>query len=171
MTLSAWWGVSAAPPRAGPLAGLGPWSEESAAVEAAYGAGNVLHVSFEEFARTLTSREQTFERWREGGVPLREIRERLRRPGTAGEIAEFHAAFRRFRGFDRADVLHLYPTFLPSRAFHREFPEAVACGPFLPEPVRPAPPPRPRRWAWYASPASSVAAASIARHWEPGRPR
>jgi hypothetical protein len=171
VTLSAWWGVSAAPAREGPLGRGGPWSEECAAVEAAYGRGNVLHVSFEEFARTLTSRAQTVERWREGGVPLRTIRARLRRRGTRAEIAEFHDAFRRFRAFDRPDVLHLYPSFLPARAFRREFPEAVPCGPFWPAPVRPPPPPRAGRWVWYASPGSSDRlAAGIARHWDPAAP-
>jgi hypothetical protein len=168
MTLSAWWGVSAAPGRDEPYGRAGPWAPECAAIDRAYGPGRVLHVSFEEFARTFTSREQVAERWREGGVPVREIRRRLREPDTARAILEFHEAFARFRAFDRPEVLHLYGTFLPSRAFHREFPEAVQCGPFWPE----AAPGRgrrvPGRWVWYASPGSSpLLAARLAEGWEP----
>ncbi|HEV2318029.1 MAG TPA: hypothetical protein VGV89_10735 [Thermoplasmata archaeon] len=171
LTLSAWWGVCAAPPSDRPFGRPGPWAEEAAEIERVYGPDRVLHVSFEEFARTLTSREQTGERWREGGVAVREIRRRLRDGRHEAEIQEFRAAFERFRGFDRPDVLHLYPTFARSRTFAREFPRAVQTGPFWPEP----PPSRrtsdPRRWIWYASPSSSpLLASQIARAWSPRRP-
>jgi hypothetical protein len=166
LTVSAWWGVSAAPPVDAPLGRAGPWAVESEAVESAYGSGRVLHVSFEEFARTLTSREQVAERWREGGVAIRQIRARLKRRSTAREVTEFRDLFRRFRAFDRPHVLHLYPTFLPSRAFHREFPEAVQTGPFWPEPFPRTLRRRSRRWLWYASPGSSpLLARRIAARW------
>ena len=167
LTVSAWWGVVAAPARDEAYGRAGAWAEECRAVEAAYGPGRVLHVSFEEFARTLTSREQTAERWREGGRPLREVRQRVRR--ARAEIAAFAAAYARFRAFDRPEVLHLYPTFSYAPAFHREFPEAVQCGPFWPE-RRPATGrPRPGRWVWYASPASSPALAQAwAAAWPAG---
>ncbi|MHB8351566.1 MAG: hypothetical protein ACYDFT_02580 [Thermoplasmata archaeon] len=166
LTLSAWWGVVAAPPRDGPYGRAGPWAEECREIEAAYGAGRVVHVSFEEFARTLTSRQQTAERWREGGVPVRALRERLRR--ATAEVSEFARAYARFRAFDRADLLHLFPSFSYSSAFQREFPEAVQCGPFWPERSTHR---RPRRgrWVWYASPGSSPALArSLATHWPAG---
>lgn len=170
LTLSAWWGVSAAPDEARAFGRGGPWSEERAAIERAYAPGSVLHVSFEEFARTLTSREQCIERLREGGIPLRDIRRRSTTPEFAREVREFHDAFVRFRAFGRRDVLHLYPTFRPARAFQREFPAAVQTAPFWPERVKV---PRSRRgpWVWYASPASSTRlAADLARHWPPRGP-
>jgi hypothetical protein len=156
LTLSAWWGVAAAPPRDEPFGRAGPWAEESAAIERAYGPDDVVHVSFEEFARTLTSRQQTVERWREGGVPLREIRRKLRAPTVRAEVAAFHEAYAKFRGFDRPNVLHLYPSFEPSRAFAREFPAAVQCGPFWPERAARSIRRDPNRWIWYASPGSSA---------------
>lgn len=168
LTLSAWWGVVAAPPRDGPYGRAGPWADEGLAIEAAYGPGRVVHVSFEEFARTLTSREQAAERYREGGVAVRELRARVRRGGA--DAVEFARAYARFRGFDRRDVLHLYPTFAFSPAFQREFPEAVQCGPFWPEPSRRLRP-QPGRWVWYASPGSSPALArALAAHWPIGGP-
>ncbi len=172
VTLSAWWGVSAGPGRDEPFGRPGSWSEETSAIERAYCADRVLHVSFEEFARTLTSRAQTIERWREGGRPLREIRARVGRPATLEEERAFREAFERFRAADRPNVLHLYPTFVRSRSFAREFPWAVQTGPFWPEPVRPAPRRARGIWIWYASPASSAALArTIAAGWAPtGRP-
>jgi hypothetical protein len=169
LTISAWWGVAAAPGRDEPYGRPGPWAEECAEIERAYGAENVLHVSFEEFARTYTSRAQTAERWREGGVPLREIRRRLAASGTAAEVETFRAAYAKFRGFAAPNVLHLYPGFGARPAFRREFPAAVVCGPFWPEPVRPRPRPRRDVWVWYASPGSSGRLAErIARELRPG---
>ncbi|HUI38514.1 MAG TPA: hypothetical protein VLY85_02675, partial [Thermoplasmata archaeon] len=57
LTVSAEWGIAAAPQRPEPYGRAGPWALENEAVEDAYGRDAVLHVSFEEFARTLTSRE------------------------------------------------------------------------------------------------------------------
>lgn len=163
LTLSAGWGVACAPARPEPYGRAGVWSAESAAVEAAYGASSVLHVSLEEFARTLTSRAQTAERWREGGVPVREIRRRLRSLEGQQEAERFHREYRKFRGFDRPNVLHVYAGFSRSRSFAAEFPEAVQTGPLAPDWA----PPRRRderrrggragpRWLWYASPSSSA---------------
>jgi hypothetical protein len=155
LTISAWWGVSAGPAHEGPYGRAGPWARECAEIVAAYPPGQVLHVSFEEFARTLTAREQTGERWREGGVALRTIRARQRTPAARREITEFDLAYRKFRAFDRPEVLHLYPTFRPSRAFGRAYPEAVQTGPFWPEPLPRVRRRDPDRWVWYASPGSS----------------
>ncbi len=172
VTISAWWGVSAGPGHEGPFGRPGSWSVEASAIERAYGRENVLHVSFEEFARTLTSRAQTAERWREGGRPVREIRRRAHRAATRSEVEEFRVAYERYRAFDRAEVLHLYPTFVRSRAFAREFPNAVQTGPFWPEPLEPGPVRCRGRWIWYASPSSSGRLAErIASEWAPrGRP-
>jgi hypothetical protein len=121
----------------------------------------VLHVSLEEFARAYTSRQQTIERWREGGIAAREIRRRLARPEAAEEIRAFRDAYRRFRAFDRPDVLHLVAGFRFSRAYAREFPEAVQTGPLWPERfgrfrrTRPRPARGARTWVWYASPSTS----------------
>ncbi|HZY70165.1 MAG TPA: hypothetical protein VFF67_04200 [Thermoplasmata archaeon] len=180
-TLAASWGISAAPSRDEPLGRAGPWAEEAAEIERWYGSDRTIHVSFEEFGRTLTTREQEGERLREGGVPLRRIATRLRGWSRGPEARALHAAFRRFRAFDRANVLHLYPTFAPSRGFAREYPEAVQCGPFWPEPGgrrAPAPPPPnprrpgPFRVVWYASPASSERVAPELLHGagQVGRP-
>ncbi len=162
LTLSAGWGIAAAPGRDEPYGRAGPWSEERAEIEAAHGPDRVLHVSFEEFARTLTSAAQGRERLREGGVPLREIRRRAGAAATGRETEGFRRAYRTFRAFDRPDVLHLFTSFGPSRAFAREFPEAVATGPLWPD-RRPPParrhrgrPGTPRRVLWYASPSSSA---------------
>ncbi|MCI4368033.1 MAG: hypothetical protein L3K09_00500 [Thermoplasmata archaeon] len=161
LTVSAWWGVCAAPGRDEPLGRAGAWSLEARAVEATYGPDAVIHVSFEEFARTLMSREQTIERYREGGVPIREIARRMRRPASRREVVRFHEAYRRFRGFDRPDVLHLFASFAPSPGFRREFPEAVQTGPLWPGRKRTVRAHgtkvvRPRDWVWYASPSSSA---------------
>lgn len=153
------WGVSAAPSRPGAYGRGGPWEREVAEIEAAYGTERVLHVSLEEFARTLTNTQENLERLREGGVPARALGSRLRDAQSSGEVERFRSAFRRFRAFDRPNVLHLFASFQPDAAFAREFPEAVQTGPLWPERFR-----RPRRpatrgtrpeWVWYASPASA----------------
>ncbi|MGA7861223.1 MAG: hypothetical protein WCB19_05140, partial [Thermoplasmata archaeon] len=139
----------------------GPWSLETGDIEDVYGPGRVVHLSLEEFARTLTSRQQTRERWREGGAAVRAISRRLKGRAATREVRAFHDAYRKWRAFDRSNVLHLFTGFRPSRAFGREFPEAVQTGPLWPEsfvsarrrPVR-------RRWIWYASPSTSDRLAS-----------
>jgi hypothetical protein len=159
LTIAAMWGVSAAPARRGPLGRPGPWSLESAAIERTYGTERVVHVSLEEFARVLTSLEETRERFREGGVPELEMPQRIARARRAGELLRFRAAYRTFRGFDRANVASIFATFLPSRRFGREFPEGIQAGPLSPDRTRGAPDrlrTRRREWVWYASPASSV---------------
>ncbi len=160
VTVTPWWGVSAAPDPAERPGAPGPWSEETARIEAAYGRDRVLHVSLEEFARTYTSRQQTWERWREGGTRSRRIPERLRGVRGRKEVEAFRRAYRAWRAFDRPNVLHLFPGFAPSRAFAREFPEAVQLGPLWPFPPAPRAPLRRtadgrRRWVWYASPSTS----------------
>lgn len=149
LTVTASWGLSAAPEE------NGPWSLEAREIEAAHGPRGTLHVSLEEFARTLTSREAEAERLREGGVPRRSIR-----PGPSFERQSrfFHRAYGRYRGFDRPRVLHLFPTFRPDRAFAREFESAVMTGPIPadpPGPGRSRATPGERRWLWYASPSSA----------------
>jgi hypothetical protein len=158
LTVTPNWGVSAAPDRPGALGRGGVWSEEAEAIERRYGRDATVHVSLEEFARTLTSREENAERWREGGRTAREIRRLRRTAAFAKDVERFHREFRRFRGFDRPNVLHLFQTFRPRAAFAREFPEAVQVGP-----IWPAPAVRPHRsarasvdWVWYASPSSSA---------------
>ncbi len=159
VTVSPCWGVSAAPSRREPYGRGGAWEEECADVEEAYGTDRTLHMSLEEFARTLTSREETIERYREGGVSSRSIRARSRSASFAREIDQFHRAFVRFRAFDRPNLLHLYATFRPRSRFAREFPEAVQCGPLSSGRSRPAHRgrglPTDGSWIWYASPASS----------------
>jgi hypothetical protein len=159
ITVTAMWGVSAAPKQPGRLGRAGPWAAEGAELERSYGADRVVHVSLEEFARTLTSREETIERYREGGRSWRETRSILAGVRGRREVRQFHEAYRRFRAFDRENVLHLFATFRPSRAFAREHPEAIQTGPLWPERSRPR---RRggreghRRWMWYASPATSA---------------
>jgi hypothetical protein len=148
-------------------------------VESAYGPGATLHVSFEEFARTLTSRAQERERRREGGLPVRAIHRAMTSPSGRTTIRRAHVAYRKFRGFDRRNVLHWFPTFVRSRSFAREFPEAVQTGPFWPGFV---PTRRPissrgrsrtgvRTIVWYASPGSSprlaerLADGVVSAHW------
>ena len=97
LTLSAGWGTAAAPARDEPFGRAGPWAKECGQIEDFYGADRTVHVSFEEFARTLTSRKQTAERWREGGLTTATIRRRLREQGPA-EIAQFDRAYRKFPG-------------------------------------------------------------------------
>ena len=155
LTVTPWWGISAVP-GAKPSGSSGQWSLETGDIERAYGKERVVHLSLEEFARTLTSRQQTRERWREGGVAAREIARRLRGPIAAREVRVFHDAYRTWRAFDRPNVLHLFTGFRPSRAFAREFPEAIQSGPLWPDagaPVRRTS--VPRRWIWYASPSTS----------------
>ena len=157
------WGISAGPATKGPFGRPGPWVAESRDIERAYGPGRTLHVSLEEFARTLSVRRETKERLREGGVPARQIPEAVRRARAAEEEAAFRSAFERFRAFKRADVLHLFTTFRPEARFAREFPASVQTGPLWPG-GSPAGPRRTRKatrreWVWYASPASAPAIA------------
>lgn len=159
MTVAPSWGVSAGPDRPGRLGRGGAWAAEAASIERAYGPHRTIHVSLEEFARTLSSARENRERLREGGVTARELPERLRRSERAGEVAAFRAAFHRFRAFDRPNVIHLFATFRPDRGFAREFPAAVQVGPLWPGHRRataPSPPRlRRREWVWYASPSSA----------------
>ena len=161
LTVAPSWGVSAAPSRPVRFGRGGPWEVEARAVESAYGVDRTLHVSLEEFARTLTSRGETRERLREGGVPARAIGPRLRAAEAAHEVDAFRSAFREFRGFDRPNVLHLFATFRPNGAFALEFSEAVQTGPLGSGQKWPAArgrreeSRRPREWVWYASPASA----------------
>lgn len=160
LTVSAGWGVVAAPARPEPYGRAGPWSEEAREIERLYGPERTIHVSFEEFARTLTSREQTVERWREGGVSQAEIRRRISGKNGASEVATFHREYAKFRGFQRPNVVHLFTTFRFSRPFASEFPHAVQTGPLWPR--FPASPPLRQRglsgdtdWIWYASPSTA----------------
>ncbi|MFG1529679.1 MAG: hypothetical protein AAFA34_00170 [Thermoplasmata archaeon] len=149
LTVTPSWGLSAAPEADG------PWSREVREIEAIHGAPRTLHVSLEEFARTLTSRAAEAERLREGGVPRRSIRADR---SFERQSRFFHREFARYRGFDRPRVLHLFPTFRPDRAFAREFGSAVMTGPIPADPSRPRrsrPATRERRWLWYASPSSA----------------
>jgi hypothetical protein len=174
LTVTPWWGVSAAPDpeRSGPP---GAWSLETGDIEATYGRGQVVHLSLEEFARTLTSREQSWERWREGGAAVRTISRRLTGISAARDLRKFHSEYRKWRAFDRPNVLHLFTGFHPSRSFAREFPEAVQSGPLWPESV-PGGSRRilHRRWIWYASPSTSDRLATLlgkaASHPRPGDP-
>jgi hypothetical protein len=159
LTVTPSWGVSAGPSRPTRFGRGGPWELEARAVEDAYGPDHTLHVSLEEFARTLPSSAETRERLREGGVPARALRLRYRTALAAHEVDAFRSAFRTFRAFERPNVLHLFTTFRPDPAFSREFPEAVQTGP-LGSGVRGSSRPRrtpakSRQWVWYASPSSS----------------
>ncbi|MGI0070549.1 MAG: hypothetical protein ACRECT_00485 [Thermoplasmata archaeon] len=157
LTVSAAWGVSAAPAREGPYGRGGPWELECQDVERAYGPDSALHVSLEEFARTLSSSGEDRERLREGGVPARALAGRLARSRRVGDLARFRTAFARFRAFDRPNVLHLFATFRVDRGFAREFPAAVQTGPLWPRRFRRATGRTKggREWVWYASPASA----------------
>lgn len=155
LTVTPWWGVCARP-ESERTGRPGAWSVETADIERTYGADRVVHLSLEEFARTLTSRKQTRERWREGGIAVRTVARRSLQARTAPEIRSFHEAYRQWRAFDRSNVLHLFTGFRPSGAFAREFPEAIQSGPVWPEPVlRPSRRSNSRRWVWYASPSTS----------------
>jgi hypothetical protein len=158
VTVSPAWGISAGPSRPEPFGRGGPWELESADVERAYGPGSTLHISLEEFARTLGSSAENRERLREGGVTGRDLGARLARSRRAGEVDQFRAAFTRFRAFDRPNVLHLFATFRRDSGFAREYPEAVQTGPLWPRrfaELRREPATRWREWVWYASPASA----------------
>jgi len=159
LTVTPSWGVSAAPSRPTRYGRGGPWEAEAREVEEAYGPDRTLHVSLEEFARTLPSASETRERLREGGVPSRALEARYRAAAIAREVAVFHTAFRVFRAFDRPNILHLFATFRPDRSFAREFPEAVQTGPLgsghPPLSARPTRPRGRREWVWYASPVSA----------------
>ncbi|MCI4331297.1 MAG: hypothetical protein L3K19_05565 [Thermoplasmata archaeon] len=162
LTVSAAWGVTCAPRRPGPLGRAGPWALESTAVEESYGPERTIHLSFEEFARTLTSREQTIERYREGGWSRRAILRRARLRGFRQEVQRFRTAYRRFRGFDQRNVLSIFPGLERSPRFQNEFGEAVQTGPLWPRRFRPGhSDPRPV-WVWYAdSPSTARLAPSI----------
>lgn len=159
LTVAPAFGVSAAPARPGPFGRAGPWAVEARDVESAYGADRTVHASLEEFARTLTSVEETRERFREGGVRSREIPTRVAAARHRREVEAFRSAFERFRGFDRPNVLPLFATFAPRAGFAREFPHAVQTGPLWPGTFRPPSWRRPRatrhEWVWYASPSSA----------------
>jgi len=159
LTVSPAWGVSAATGRDEPFGRGGPWAVESADVERAYGPAATLHVSLEEFARTLVPAAEDRERFREGGVRHRDLPSRLARSRRSGEFDRLRLAFARFRGFDRPNVLHLFAGFSPSPAFARQFPEAVQTGPLWPRRFGPgsesARTGHRREWVWYASPASA----------------
>lgn len=159
LTIAPAWGVSAAPSRPVPFGRGGPWEEEARDVEIAYGPDRTIHVSLEEFARTVTSRGEMRERLREGGVAARALPARLRAVARSHEVESFQDAFRTFRAFDRPNVLHLFATLRPDRAFAREFPTAVQTGPLWPTRygrgrTRHRSGTR-REWVWYASPASA----------------
>ena len=155
------WGITGAPGREEPFGRAGPWAREVADLERAYGPDRIAHVSLEEFGRTLTSTEETLERLREGGVRARRLRARLAAAEANGEVAAYRLAYRRFRGFDRSNVLHLFATFRYRRRFAAEFPEAVQTGPLWPDRHRRAGASARRGggWVWYASPASAEAIA------------
>jgi hypothetical protein len=170
------WGVTCAPSREGPYGRPGPWAREAAEVEKAYGTAQTAHVSLEEFGRTLGSRAENLERFREGGVRSRALGARLAQARASGEVETFVRAYRAFRAFDRPNVLHLYAAFRYEPRFAREFPEAVQSGPLWPggRPALPSGAPRDPGWVWYASPASAETIApqviaGLAR--VPGRPR
>lgn len=157
LTVTPSWGVSAGPSRPMRYGRGGPWEVEARYVEDAYGPEHTLHVSLEEFARTLPSTAETRERLREGGVRARALRPRYRAAQAAYEVETFRSAFRAFRGFERPNVLHLFATFRPDSGFSREFPEAVQTGP-LGSGIRFRPRPsaqKSREWVWYASPSSA----------------
>lgn len=159
LTVTPAWGISAAPGRPGAMGRPGPWTDEAKEVERVYGTGSTVHVSLEEFARTLSLAREDRERLREGGVPSRALPARLRASAAAGERTRFREAFERFRAFDRPNVLHVFATFRPDPVFAREFPAAVQTGPLWPHRFRPGPGvregPRAREWVWYASPSSA----------------
>ena len=158
LTVAPVWGVSAAPERPGAYGRPGPWAQEAAEIESAYGADRTVHVSLEEFARTYTSRRENLERYREGGVAGTVARTATRGESGRGPREEWVRAFRRFRALDRPNVVHLLSTFETSSAFRREFPEIVQVGPLWPHVYsgRTGRTGRPDSVLWYASPASSA---------------
>lgn len=176
LTVSPAWGVSAGPSRPEPYGRGGPWELECSDIERAYGVDAVLHVSLEEFARTLRSVHEDRERLREGGIRRRALAQRLSESRRSGELAQLRTGFSRFRRFDRTNVLHLFATFRPDRGFAREYPEAVQTGPLWPRQFRTeakrAPATSRREWVWYASPASAERlAADVVAGLTDARPR
>jgi hypothetical protein len=174
LTVAPAWGLSAAPSRPGPLGRGGAWEVEAREVEAAYGEGSTLHVSLEEFARTLTPAREDRERFREGGVRSRAIADRMRASAGSGERRQLRGAFERYRAFDRPNVLHLFATMRRDPGFARAFPAAVQTGPLWPYARSLPRRRRPPEWVWYASPASSEAiaedvAAGLSRARRPPR--
>ncbi len=169
LTVSSQFGVTCAPARSEPLGRAGEWAREVAELEDLYGTENVLHLSLEEFARTLTSAQQVDEREREGGVPSRH---RARGRGSRRHVAgarEAHELYRKFRAFGRPNLLTLFPTFVPVAAFTREFPEAIQIGPIWPYGAGPSPRKsrRDRTLLWVREPLDIVPS----RTGGPGRPR
>ena len=174
LTVSPAFGLNAAPGRPGPLGREGPWAHEASDIERTYGSDRTLHLSLEEFARTLTVRRENLERLREGGVRARALSRRGKQSRAAGDVERFRAAFREFRAFDRPNVLHLFATFAPDSSFAREMPEAVQTGPLWSRRFRPSPRGTSREqesWVWYASPASAerIAPAVVRGLKESGR--
>ncbi len=160
LTVTPAWGVSAAPSRPGPLGRGGPWGEEASAIESAYGPRSTVHVSLEEFARTLSVAREDRERLREGGVRARRIGARLRESVESGERQRLREGFERYRAFDRPNVLHVFATLRRDVGFARAFPSAVQAGPLWSGSTAPAAKGRRRgEWVWYASPASAEAIA------------
>lgn len=164
LTVSAQFGPTSEGPRPFRLGGAGPWWPAVRAIERRFGPGQVLHVSLEEFARNLSADRQERERWREGGRAGGEVRARRRRGDWPTAVRRMRRLFRRHHALDRPNLIALFPTFRASRAFRRDFPTAVECGPIpSPSPARRRgrrpgrDRPSPRRWLWYASPASSAA--------------
>jgi hypothetical protein len=162
LTVAPAWGISAAPSRDEAFGRGGPWEGEATEVERAYGPASTIHVSLEEFARTLPSAKEDRERFREGGVAGRALARRLARSRRSGELERLRTAFARFRAFDRPNVLHLFAGLERNAAFAREFPAAVQTGPLWPRRYRGT-----RRgsarapgWVWYASPSSAERVAS-----------
>ena len=158
LTVSPTWGVSAAPARPEPYGRAGPWAEEAARIESAYGPENTLHVSLEEFARAYPSRTETRERFREGGVPSAELERRSRQARERGEELDWIRAFRTHRALGVPNVLHLMGTFEANPVFAREFPEIRQVGPLWPMSYATQERPRvggPPAVLWYASPSSS----------------
>jgi hypothetical protein len=156
LTISPAWGISAAPTRNEAFGRGGPWEVECADIERTYGPRSTLHVSLEEFARTLPSVGEDRERLREGGIGHRDLGARLRRSRREGELERFRAAFHRFRAFDRPNVLHVFAGFERNTRFAREFPNAVQTGPLWSRaPTGTRARARSVEWVWYASPASA----------------
>jgi hypothetical protein len=135
-----------------------------------------VHVSLEEFARTLSVGRENRERFREGGVRHRALAGHLRAARATGELDRYRELFERFRAFDRPNVLHVFATFRRDPAFAREFPNAVQTGPLWPRRFRARSPPSgwdraAPRWVWYASPASAERIAGpVARALAEARP-
>ena len=165
LVVASQWGVTAARAHSGPLGAPGPLRPIVEELERAYGREYVVQVSLEEFARNLPERAAVREWFREGGVSEREVDARARRARRTGAITRFRREYRRFRGFGVPNLIVLFPTFVPSAAFAREFPDAVQCGPLAAARThRFRPRHRARRTRpdvfWYASPGTS------ARLWE-----